>query len=537
MSKLVHNLEQVKSVRAMYEWNRALSAKISAARFPAIPMRPYQLEFFYSFVNSPLFVIPLAKAGRRPANRTKRWYPIWCRRAGKDVMAFQCACAFAMAHPNVTVLYLFPELRQGADSVFEGEIDLSVSGMDNIKFADFMKNFARKDRQKSRFHLDNGSRIIFGSSMRYNMYRGMGPRLIVYSEFAYCHPEAESTFSPMLLSNGGGAIYPTTPNGRNFAYHAIRAARMQDPATPKQYRKRGRAWRGDCFVRIYPWYVLSDENGYAILSEEEIDAEVEKDSMTPEKKAQEFECAFNKAAVGAVYGREMELLRANGQIRPNIPINRSGQFMAAWDLGSQDDTGIWIVNEGADGGLSAVNYLHDNSRPLDYFIDMIRNWEQTYDLRIHRHYFPHDAKDRRIGIAINAKDMEQDSKNAAIVDLAKNGGLDPYVVKRPQRKADGIELVRRMLPKMYFDDHPEKCEYGVRSLDNYHRSISPQTGVVSENPVRDWSAHACDALQTLALGLAEERGDILNPSSGRTTGYKTIHGRLAGRGSAQDWMI
>lgn len=512
------------SVKEVAQNNREFGAIIERQRYPSVKLRPYQRWFWRKFVNSRLFSSPLADRGLRPENDIRYFYPIWCRRAGKDFMSFQMACAYASMHKNVNVLYLFPRLKQGVESVFEGKIHMG-KGADNISFMDMLGEGAKVNNQRFKIFLPNKSTITFGAADEYGYYRGIGPSLIVYSEYCWHHPEAEIAFEPMLAGNMGSAIYPTTPNGRNFAYDRIRNAILNDGSNVGKlpYIDKG-SCSNDTLVRIWSWNKLCDDEGYGIMSKKDIDKICDSKGFSKEMRDQEFNCAFIRAGVGTVFGREMEIMRADGRLRSSVPVNRSGRFFTAWDLGNQDDTAIWIINEGKDGKFYAIDFIRDNCRALEAFIDDIKRWEATYDLRIDTHFFPHDMAAEKQGVKVNSSGTQfvpsQRLKNAALKDIAEAEGLTPTVVRKPQHKDDGVALVRRILGMMVIDESKSKCEYGVKSLYNYRRTTAPKTMVVSDKPLRDWTCHAVDALQTFALGIAEERGDVLNPVSSSRPGRR-----------------
>jgi hypothetical protein len=65
---------------------------------------------------------------------------------------------------------------------------------------------------------------------------------------------------------------------------------------------------------------------------------------------------------------------------------------------------------------------------------------------------------------------------------------------------DGIEAVRRMLPRTWID--AEKCDVGLRAVRDYREKVDPKRRV-SLGPLHDWTSHAADALRYLMIAYEE----------------------------------
>ena len=71
---------------------------------------------------------------------------------------------------------------------------------------------------------------------------------------------------------------------------------------------------------------------------------------------------------------------------------------------------------------------------------------------------------------------------------------------------DGIEAVRRILPKCWFDK--VKCEKFIKYLENYRQEYDNKRKVYKSTPLHDINSHGADAMRYLALALPK-----LMPSS------------------------
>jgi hypothetical protein len=60
-----------------------------------------------------------------------------------------------------------------------------------------------------------------------------------------------------------------------------------------------------------------------------------------------------------------------------------------------------------------------------------------------------------------------------------------------QRIEDGIQAVRVMLPKCWFD--VDKCSKGVEALKLYRSDYDEKHRVMRPRPIHDWTSHCADS--------------------------------------------
>ena len=63
---------------------------------------------------------------------------------------------------------------------------------------------------------------------------------------------------------------------------------------------------------------------------------------------------------------------------------------------------------------------------------------------------------------------------------------------------DGIDAVRNMLPRMWFDK--KNCELGLDALRMYRTEFDDKKGIHSLKPLHDWASNGADALRYFAVG-------------------------------------
>ena len=65
------------------------------------------------------------------------------------------------------------------------------------------------------------------------------------------------------------------------------------------------------------------------------------------------------------------------------------------------------------------------------------------------------------------------------------------------RIEDGIQAVRSLLPKCWFD--ADRCAKGVEALKLYRSDYDEKHGVMRPRPIHDWTSHCADSFRMAAI--------------------------------------
>ena len=403
---------------------------------------------------------------------------VWHRRAGKDRVGLAVTSKELWNHPGV-YWHLFPLLNQGRKILWDGR------GRDGKPFldafpADIVK---RKLDQEMKIEFVNGALWQVVGVDNVDALVGANPRGIVLSEWSLMDPMVWKLLQPILLENGGWALFIYTPRGKNHGYKtALHAER--DPE-----------W-------FYSLMTVRDtrrdspgETGVPVISEADIDKirrEGEEDGKVPDEDTiqQEYYCSFSGNLQGAIYGPQMSMADREGRIarcpwEPRFPVN------TAWDLGLADSMVVgafqvigrewrWInfyenkkmgnkvSREGYDPGmLGAIKWVKEQS--------------YTYG----RHYAPHDAEAGEISSGRSRKDFA--FQHGIILDVVKKHTIE-----------DGIDAVRRAFPSMVFDT--ANCDGLINAARSYRYEWDDKKQSFSRKPFHDWASHACDMVRVGVCG-------------------------------------
>lgn len=298
---------------------------------------------------------------------------------------------------------------------------------------------------------------------------------VVLDEFAEADPTIWSqVVRPALSDRLGWALFIGTPKGTNAFYDLYQFAKNGDPENnvPPQ---------PDWFAATYK----ASDTG--IVAKAELEAA--RATMSEPEYAQEFECSFSAALVGAYYGREMEAAEADKRIT-SVSYDPALPCYTAWDLGIDDTTAIWFFQKLRDQEVRVIDYLEMSGMGLDWYIKELSKKPYTYE----EHFLPHDAAARELGTGKTRQEMLR----------TKGLGARTRIVPK-QSVEDGINAVRTMLPKCWFD--AVKCARGISSLKNYERAWDAKNKIFQARPKHNWASHGADAFRTFAMAISGFGGE------------------------------
>lgn len=394
---------------------------------------------------------------------------VWHRRYGKDKTCLNLSITKSLQRVGLYA-YVFPEFAQGRRILWEG---LDYTG---FRFRDHFHPsiVARRkdgsldmDEQEMRVRLANGSiHQIFGSD-EYNRLRGLNVVGVVLSEFSYQDPRAWDIIRPILNENGGWAIFNFTPNGKNHAWELLENAR--------RLRER---W----FTQVLTVEDTVREDGSPVISQEVINEERAL-GMAEEMIQQEFYCSFEAGQFGSYYGSLMELAEKQGRIT-RVPWESTVPVVVSFDLGMNDTMVLWfwqIVGR----EIRAIDFYENSGEGLPHYAKILREKPYAYGQFI----LPFDASVRELN---TGKSREETCWELGLRPTKLAPKLDPNT---------GIEQVRKLLPRMYFDE--ENTRLGIKALKAYQKDWDDKQRAFRRNPKHNWASNAADSVRTFAVGYSE----------------------------------
>jgi len=317
---------------------------------------------------------------------------------------------------------------------------------------------ARIRESELRVDYQNGARVQLFGADNADALRGLYLDGIVLDEHADMDPRVwPEVIRPALTDRGGWAVFIGTPKGRNSFYERWRRA-QSDPA----------------------WFALmlkASETG--LISEAELT--VARGDLSEEQYAQEFECSFDAAVIGAYYGRLMRKAKEQKRIT-NVPHEPSLPVWTAWDLGIADATAIWFAQV-VGREIRIIDYYESSGVELAHYVRELQKRDYLYA----GHIVPHDSQAKELGTGKSR------------IELMQSLGLRSITLAPSHFVEDGIEAVRVFLPKCWFD--AGRCARGIDALELYRAQYDDKRATLKPRPVHNWSSHAADAFRYLAMAL------------------------------------
>lgn len=427
----------------------------------------------------------------------KRHVWVWHRRFGKDDVALNLAAREAFKRVG-EYWHMLPEAAQSRKAIWEAVSPHTGKRRIDQAFPKELRESYRETDMMIRFV--NGSVWRVVGSDNYNSLVGTPPVGIVFSEYALANPAAWDILRPILLENGGWAIFISTPRGDNHL---------------KQLYDYAQAHPDTWFAQK----LSVDDTG--LFSQADLDrelAEMQDRHGEEDGRAlfdQEYRCSFVAPLIGSYYARLIEKAERESRVG-DVPVMPGYPVHSAWDLGVSDSTAIWCFQVLPDG-IRVVDYCEASGQGLEYYA-------QWLDARGYRgtDLLPHDARQR----------MPVGNPPRTRVELMLEMGRKPQIVPL-HFVADGISAVRKTLPVCRFD--AAKCAQGLRALRNYRRQWNEKNKTFADAPLHDWASHGADGFRTLAMGwfelpaVAAPKATEIDTRPPTLQEFETMQPRIEGR--------
>lgn len=417
-------------------------------------------------------------------NGGKRAVEVAHRRWGKDEIALHRTAV--AAHERVgTYWHMLPEAAQARKAIWEAVNPHTARRRIDEAFPLELRDTTREQEMFIRFK--NGSTWQVVGSDNFNSLVGSPPVGLVLSEYALANPAAWSYLRPILLENGGWALFIYTPRGNNHGRALLDSAK----ASP--------GWHAE----VSP--VSMTKAIPAAALEEEL-REMMRENGPDQGRAlfkQEWECSFDAAIVGAYYVGELDQAEQAGRITA-VPHDPALPVRTYWDIGIDDATAVWFEQQ-LGSEIRMIEYQEWTQQPLTAIAKEVAAKPYHYA----EHIFPHDVR---------AREMTTGRTRQEVMEaLLGNVTVAPML-----EVADGINAVRTLFPKMWFDR--VNCAKGLEALRNYRKRYDEKKRTFENHPHHDWASHGADAMRQKAVTHKDRMQE-------RDTGRD----RYKGRGRASSW--
>lgn len=322
-----------------------------------------------------------------------------------------------------------------------------------------------------RIDFKNGAKIFLLGAEDPDSIRGMYLDDVVLDEYADMPADFfEKVIRPLLSDRKGSCTITGTPKGREHFF--------------EMYQRGSDESNVDWTSFLYTW----KQTG--AVDREEIEAA--KRDMSEEAFAQEYECSFEAAIIGAYFGKNIAKLRTSGRICDKSDHDPRYPVVSSWDIGF-DGTVIWHCQK-IDGSIRIIDCDIFVNKDIPQISQVMLNKPYTYECQL----LPFDAGSRHV------TDRSKTTKG-----MLQNMGLKCKIVPRIKRD-DGIHAARNLIDRAMFSpkcDEPKKSGRqkisAVDSLSLYRAEWDLTSEVQKPIPVHDKHSHVADSFRTLAVGLKD----------------------------------
>lgn len=404
----------------------------------------------------------------------------WHRRCGKDLMGLNLAVSKSQERVGI-YWHVLPTYKQGRAIVWQGITREGIPFRDHIP-KELIKSSNDTDMRIT-FHNKSIYQVVGADDV--NRLVGTNPVGVIMSEYSLHDPRAWDYLRPILSENGGWAIFIYTLRGKNHGFRMGQSAK-------KLMESGNKSW---FYERLFAGNQgTKREDGKPVISDEAIQAERES-GMSEELIRQEYYCDPEIPLVGAYYSVQLQWLEKQAPIvgpdgkalggrfgghvmwEPKLPVT------TWWDIGYDDCTTIWFVQFYGDE-IRLIHYYENSGEALGHYCKYVHSMPYVYE----EHLAPHDIE------------VHEFTTGESRIQAARKMGIKFRTVPKAPIE-DGIEAVRKILPRCYFNDTPEGCERGVAALREYTKEYDEVKKIFKSQPLHNWASHGADAFRTGAWGM------------------------------------
>lgn len=165
-----------------------------------------------------------------------------------------------------------------------------------------------------------------------------------------------------------------------------------------------------------------------------------------------------------------------------------------FDLGVDDYTVVGFV-QWYKGNYRLIDEYWNNGYGLGHYVDEIESRGYT----IRNYYMPHDISVRELGNQDHAGRAR--SRLDTMREKFKDDNIQSHIrVMGKSSVIDGIDMVRRMIPKLSIDP---KCSYLIDCFYKYTKEWDDKLKVWKKTPLHDEYSHGADMLRGIATTVVE----------------------------------
>jgi len=396
------------------------------------------------------------------------------RRGGKDLFDLkEILLPEAFEKPG-SYQYIWPSLKQGRDSFWEGKDEEGRDIMDYYIPHEMILHPDNADMKLTVRAIGGTSTIqVFGTNDgQYIALRGKPSNGAVFSEFAFQDPRGDEMISPMIRKTGGWRSYNSTPNGNNHYKKRWELAKVNP----------------NCFPLLATVEDTYDHNHNRLITEADIERE-RADGKSEDFIQQEYYCSFNQGIEGTYVGRQIQQARNDGRILA-VPYDSSFSVDTYWDLGVGDAMSIWFVQQ-VGKEIRFIDYKEQTGSTFSYWARVFKDTGYLFG----RHFAPFDIQNREM--------VGKEEAAKSRLEWAKEVGIK-FSITPDASFENSCDAIRGILGLCCFDE--TKCAVGIKHLEQWGRVWNKLEQRYTDFEKRDPHTHAGAAARYMAINIRQAQG-------------------------------
>ena len=192
---------------------------------------------------------------------------------------------------------------------------------------------------------------------------------------------------------------------------------------------------------------------------------------------------------GAYYTKQIQEARQQLHVT-KVAYETQLPVHTVWDLGVGDSTAIGFFQQYGNE-IRMLDYYENSGEGLQFYAKILDEKGYKYGNAI----MPHDINVRELGTGKSRK------------ETAESLGIKPIIVAPMLPVDDGIQAVRMMFNRIWFDE--VKCKDFLEALSQYRKEWDQKKNCFKNKPLHDWTSHAADMIRYLATSELQKPKTII----------------------------
>ncbi len=219
--------------------------------------------------------------------------------------------------------------------------------------------------------------------------------------------------------------------------------------------------------------------------------------------AQEYEISYEGTQHDSVYFEEIQLMKLESRIAPQVVFQRNLPLVIAMDFGMGALTSMGVYQLlGWNEEVRLISMYENSNKKIQYYIDWIKSEERPWNIDENGVYLTSEEHWKSIVIIPdpNQAPNREMQTGKSLEQVLRNAG---FTVKLyPIGRLEGISEAKKVFKKLWINS---ELDDAVEHLSGYHYEYNEKLGEYKDEPVHDIHSHFCDQYKYLCAYLKDTK--------------------------------